>query len=60
MLYQDKVLGRAWIGARIAAKLAMVLRRDRYADLDLLSMSSHLRRDIGADTGFSSGEIWRK
>ncbi len=64
MLYQDKTLGRAWIGARIAARLAVMLGGRRYADLDLLAMSPHLRRDIGADNlrdaGFTSGAIWRK
>lgn len=64
MLYQDKPLGQAWIGARIAARLAIILRGRRYADLDLLAMSPHLRRDIGAEslrnTGFMAGEIWPK
>jgi len=38
--------------------------RRRYADLDLLAMNPHLRRDIGADNlrdaGFGTGDIWRK
>lgn len=60
MLYQEKTLGQVWIGARLAAKLAIILGGKRHADLDLLSMSPHLRRDIGVETGFSRGEIWRK
>jgi uncharacterized protein YjiS (DUF1127 family) len=60
MLYQARILGRVGIGARLAATLAIILRRDRQADLDLLSMSPHLRRDIGVDRGFAHGEIWRK
>ena len=63
MLYQDRVLGHAWIGARLAARLAIMLGSKRYADLDLLSMNPHLRRDIGLDsrgTSFLEGEIWRK
>lgn len=64
MLYQDKTLGQAWIGARIGARLAVILAGRRYADLDLLAMNPHLRRDIGADnlrdSAFTAGEIWRK
>jgi hypothetical protein len=64
MLYQDRTLGRAWIGARLAARLAIILGGRRYADLDLLAMNPHLRRDIGADhigeTALLDGEIWRK
>jgi hypothetical protein len=64
MLYQDKTLGQVWIGARIVARLAVMLGSRRHADLDLLAMSPYLRRDIGADnlghTGFLRGEIWRK
>jgi hypothetical protein len=60
MLYQEKKLGQVWIGARIAAKLAIMLGGKRHADLDLLSMSPHLRRDIGMDNRFADGEIWRK
>ena len=63
MLYQDRVLGQTWIGARLAARLALLLGNRRHADLDLLAMSPHLRRDIGADnigTGFIPGDLWRK
>ena len=64
MLYQDKTLGHARIGARVVARLATMLGGRRYTDLDLLAMNPHLRRDIGADnlgdTGFLNGEIWRK
>ena len=64
MLYQDKLLGRLWIGARVAARLAAVFSTRRYEDFDLLSASPHLRRDIGVgEADFklrSSAEIWRK
>lgn len=64
MLYQDKTLGEASIGARFVARLAIMLGGRRYADLDLLAMNPHLRRDIGVDnlrdSGFTAGEIWRK
>jgi len=63
MLYQDRVLGRSWIGARLASRLAVALGRKRYADLDLLSMSAHLRRDMGLDARgpqFLGGDVWRK
>ncbi len=64
MLYQDKTLGNAWIGARLVARLAIVFGGRRHADLDLLAMNPHLRRDIGADnigaTGFLGGDVWRK
>jgi hypothetical protein len=60
MLYQEKVLGRSWIGARLAARLAIVLGRKHQADLDLLSMSPHLRRDIGMDNRYADDAVWRK
>ena len=64
MLYQDKTLGNARLGARLLARLAVVLGGRHYADLDLLAMNPHLRRDIGADhlgdAGFLPGDIWRE
>jgi hypothetical protein len=49
MLYQDKTLGRVSFGHRVTATLAHLLRKRRYADLDLLAMNRHLRRDLGID-----------
>lgn len=49
MLYQDKTLGKASIGAKLLARLAAIFGGKRYQDLDLLSVSPHLRRDIGLD-----------
>lgn len=64
MLYQDKALGNASIGARLMARLRILLGAPRYTTLDLQAMSPHLRRDIGADnlgdTGFLRGEVFRK
>lgn len=63
MLYNDKALGRTSFGARLAACVSILFRSKRYADLDLLSMNPHLRRDIGMDEssrGFRPDDIWRK
>jgi hypothetical protein len=64
MLYQDKLLGRASIGARVAAKFALLFGARRYQDFDLLTVSPHLRRDIGLRDGEidfrPADEIWRK
>jgi len=49
MLYQDKLLGRHWIGTRALVALRMLLSARRQDDLDLLSMNAHLRRDLGLD-----------
>ena len=49
MLYQDKTLGQASFGRRLAARLLAALSSRRYADLDLLSMNPHLQRDLGLD-----------
>ena len=43
MLYQDKTLGHAWIGARVVARLATMLGGRRYTDLDLLAMNPRPR-----------------
>lgn len=64
MLYQDKILGRVGIGRRLAAWAFRVSYRRRIADLDLLSMNVHLRRDLGIDQvrlpRFSDGDVFRK
>ncbi len=63
MLYQEKALGQTGLGARLAARLALMFSRQKQADLDLLSMSPHLQRDIGLDTannGLRADYIWRK
>ena len=62
MLYQDKALGRPTIAARAASALRSMFSTKRQADLDLLSVSPHLRRDLGLENAyrFTSAEIWRK
>jgi len=62
MLYQDKTLGRASLGRRLALRFQAAWRRTRYADLDLLSLSPHLQRDLGiVPPGRPMHlEIWRK
>ena len=57
MLYQDKTLGQASFGRRLAARLLAALSRRRYADLDLLSLNPHLRRDLGMEDGQSGIRI---
>lgn len=51
MLYQERVLGRRGLWRRIAAGVAIAWRGRNEADLDLLSMNRHLRRDLGLDEG---------
>jgi len=62
MLYQDKALGRPSFAVRAASALRAMFGGKRQADLDLLSVSPHLRRDLGLenDPVFTLGEIWRK
>lgn len=62
MLYQNKALGQKWLGTRLATRLLARFTGKRYADLDLLSMSAHMQRDLGLCDAprFSDGEIWRK
>jgi hypothetical protein len=63
MLYQDKTLGRTRPSARLFARLAIALARRRHDDLDLLSMSPHLRRDIGMgdfELDRPAVDFWRK
>jgi hypothetical protein len=47
MLYQERVLGRRGFWIRLLARLS----RGKHADLDLLSMNPHLRRDLGIEDG---------
>ena len=62
MLYQDKALGQKWPGTRLTARLLARFTTKRYADLDLLSMSAHMQRDLGLRDmpRFGDGDIWRK
>ena len=53
MLYQERVLGRPGLWSRLAARVAFRLATRKPADIDLLSMSPHLRRDLGMDDGQS-------
>lgn len=59
MLYQDKALGQPSIARRVASALRVIFSAKRQADLDLLSVSPHLRRDLGLQD-FASGDIYRK
>ncbi len=56
MLYQDRILGRHRLWRRLAAGLAIAWHGRRAADLDLLSMQGHLRRDLGLEDG--QGGVW--
>jgi len=64
MLYQDKTLGRVGLRRRLAAWLVVTHRGRRVADLDLLSMNAHLKRDLGIEylppRRFIDGDIFRK
>jgi hypothetical protein len=51
MLYQDKVLGRRGAWRRMLAEMTAKLSRRHVADLDLLAMNPHLRRDLGLEDG---------
>ena len=59
MLYQDKTLGQPSIARRLVSALCVMFSTKRQADLDLLSVSPHLRRDLGLED-FASGDIFRK
>lgn len=52
MLYQDRPLGRRNLWSRLVARVAQ-RRAARRADLDLLAMNPHLRRDLGLGEGLS-------
>jgi hypothetical protein len=57
MLYQERVLGRASHWGRLAARIAVGLTAKKAADLDLLSLNPHLRRDLGMEDGQSGVRI---
>jgi uncharacterized protein YjiS (DUF1127 family) len=57
MLYVDKIPGNVSLRVRLLARLSATFRRPRrMADLDLLAMSPHLRRDLGLSDGPVHGE----
>ena len=62
MLYQDKTLGQPTIARRVTSALRLMFSTKRQADLDLLSMNPHLRRDLGLQDfrGLAPSEIYRK
>jgi hypothetical protein len=64
MLYQDKTLGRTGVLARLAARFAGAFSALRQADVDIATISPHLRRDLGvydADNVASPWDyVWRK
>ena len=57
MLYQERVLGRRSLWSRLAARLVTGLSARKAADLDLLSLNPHLRRDLGMEDGQSGVRI---
>ena len=57
MLYQQRVLGHASLWGRLAARIALGLTSKKAADLDLLSLNPHLRRDLGMEDGQSGVRI---
>lgn len=57
MLYQERVLGRGSLWSRFVARLAIGASGRRTADLDLLSMNRHLRRDLGFEDGQSGVRV---
>ena len=57
MLYQERVLGRTSLWSRLTSRLAIGLASRRAADLDLLSLNPHLRRDLGMEDGQSGIRI---
>ena len=60
MLYQERVLGQSGLWKRLIAGLALAVHGRKPADLDLLSLNRHLRRDLGLDEGQGVREVWRK
>ena len=58
MLYQDRVLGRPSLWSRLVGRLGS-RRASRIADLDILSMNAHLRRDLGVTDGETGFRDWR-
>jgi len=57
MLYQERVLGRSSLWSRLAARVVTSLTTRKAADLDLLSLNPHLRRDLGMEDGQSGVRI---
>ncbi len=51
MLYQERLPSRTRLFARLLAYIAYRAESRRIADLDLLSMNAHLRRDLGLTEG---------
>jgi hypothetical protein len=61
MLYQDKTLGQASIGRRIAAAFALLIDQRKRADYELLAQNAWLRRDVGIEGDTPSRDsVWRK
>lgn len=63
MLYQDKSLGRFSFWRRLRLRLRFPKRGRSLADLDILSMSGHLQRDLGiaeGQSGFVAHRLWPK
>ena len=58
MLYQDRVLGRPSLWNRLTGRLRS-RRASRIADLDILSLNAHLRRDLGLADGEAGFRDWR-
>jgi hypothetical protein len=57
MLYQERALGQTSLWSRLAARMALGRLNRKSADLDLLSMTPHLRRDLGMEDGQSGLRI---
>ena len=51
MLYREQILGRWGLWSRFTAGLAIAWHGRNQADIDLLSMNRHLRRDLGLEEG---------
>ncbi len=61
MLYQDRTLGQASIGRRIAAAFALLVDRRKRSDFELLAQNAYLRRDVGIEGDvLNSDYVWRK
>jgi hypothetical protein len=57
MLYQERVLGRTSLWRRLTSRIFIGLTAKKAADLDLLSLNPHLRRDLGMEDGQSGIRI---
>ena len=63
MLYRENALGRSGLWQRLAARVAMFGGNRRAADQDVVSLSAHLRRDVGlidGECGFTAVSVWRR